>query len=56
LRVALVNFGIDEDTSSGRAHPGHLQPQIRSRESGRVLVLPPHAGHGAVEEPLENVM
>jgi 8-oxo-dGTP pyrophosphatase MutT (NUDIX family) len=33
-----------------------VQPQIRERPSGRVLVLPPDAGYGAVEEPLENVM
>jgi hypothetical protein len=33
-----------------------VQPQIQSRESGRVLVLPPDAGYGIVEEPLENVM
>jgi 8-oxo-dGTP pyrophosphatase MutT (NUDIX family) len=33
-----------------------VQPQIQSRASGRVLVLPPHAGYGVVEEPLENVM
>ncbi|HEY2752603.1 NUDIX hydrolase [Phenylobacterium sp.] len=33
-----------------------VQPQIQARPSGRVLVLPPDAGYGAVEEPLENVM
>jgi len=33
-----------------------VQPQIQSRPSGRVLVLPPDAGYGVVEEPLENVM
>jgi 8-oxo-dGTP pyrophosphatase MutT (NUDIX family) len=33
-----------------------VQPQVQARESGRVLVLPPDAGYGAVEEPLENVM
>jgi 8-oxo-dGTP pyrophosphatase MutT (NUDIX family) len=33
-----------------------VQPQIQSREAGRVLVLPPDAGYGLVEEPLENVM
>ena len=33
-----------------------VQPQIQSREAGRVLVLPPDAGYGVVEEPLENVM
>ena len=33
-----------------------VQPQIQARASGRVLVLPPDAGYGVVEEPLENVM
>ncbi|MCR5880837.1 NUDIX domain-containing protein [Phenylobacterium sp. J367] len=31
-------------------------PKIESRESGRVLTLPPDAGYGVVEEPLERVM
>ena len=33
-----------------------VQPQVQRRDSGNVLVLPPDAGYGAVEEPLENVM
>jgi 8-oxo-dGTP pyrophosphatase MutT (NUDIX family) len=33
-----------------------VQPQVQSREGGRVLVLPPDAGYGVVEEPLERVM
>ena len=33
-----------------------VEPQVEKRDSGRVLVLPPDAGYGAVEEPLENVM
>jgi 8-oxo-dGTP pyrophosphatase MutT (NUDIX family) len=33
-----------------------VQPQILQRDSGRVLALPPDAGYGVVEEPLENVM
>ena len=33
-----------------------VQPQILQRESGRVLALPPDAGYGLVEEPLERVM
>lgn len=33
-----------------------VQPQVQSRDGGRVLVLPPDAGYGVVEEPLENVM
>jgi 8-oxo-dGTP pyrophosphatase MutT (NUDIX family) len=30
-------------------------PQLQERPSGRVLVLPPDAGYGVVEEPLANV-
>lgn len=33
-----------------------VQPQIQERPHGRVLVLPPDAGYGVVEERLENVM
>lgn len=33
-----------------------VQPQIQERPYGRVLVLPPDAGYGVVEERLENVM
>jgi 8-oxo-dGTP pyrophosphatase MutT (NUDIX family) len=33
-----------------------VQPQVQERPAGRVLVLPPDAGYGVVEEPLENVM
>lgn len=33
-----------------------VEPQIRDRPDGKVLVLPPDAGYGAVEEPLSNVM
>jgi hypothetical protein len=32
-----------------------VEPQLMAREAGRVLVLPPDAGYGAVEEPIENV-
>ena len=31
-------------------------PQVQQRPAGRVLVLPPDAGYGLIEEPLENVM
>ncbi|HEY8614698.1 NUDIX hydrolase [Phenylobacterium sp.] len=33
-----------------------VQPQVQKREGGSVLVLPPDAGYGVVEEPLERVM
>jgi 8-oxo-dGTP pyrophosphatase MutT (NUDIX family) len=33
-----------------------VEPQMEKRDSGRVLVLPPDAGYGAVVEPMENVM
>jgi 8-oxo-dGTP pyrophosphatase MutT (NUDIX family) len=33
-----------------------VQPQVEQRPSGRVLVLPPDAGYGVVEEAMENVM
>jgi len=33
-----------------------VQPRVEERPHGRVLVLPPDAGYGAVEERLENVM
>ncbi|MET0273519.1 MAG: NUDIX hydrolase [Phenylobacterium sp.] len=32
-----------------------VEPQVASRPSGRVLVLPADAGYGAVEEPIENI-
>ena len=31
-------------------------PEMANRPGGRVLVLPPDAGYGVVEEPIENVM
>ena len=31
-------------------------PQVKMTEAGRVLSLPPDAGYGVVEEPMENVM
>lgn len=33
-----------------------VEPQIQDRPQGKVLVLPPDAGYGVVEEPLSNVM
>lgn len=33
-----------------------VQPQVEERPHGRVLVLPPDAGYGPVEERLESVM
>jgi 8-oxo-dGTP pyrophosphatase MutT (NUDIX family) len=31
-------------------------PQVKQTENGRVLSLPPDAGYGVVEEPMDNVM
>ena len=33
-----------------------VQPKILQKDGGRFLALPPDAGYGVVEEPLENVM
>ena len=33
-----------------------VQPEVVVRDGARLLKLPPHAGYGVVEEPLENVM
>ena len=33
-----------------------VEPQVQERPDGKVLVLPPDAGYGVVEEPLSNVM
>ena len=33
-----------------------VEPKVAERNGERVLVLPPNAGYGAVEEPLSRVM
>jgi 8-oxo-dGTP pyrophosphatase MutT (NUDIX family) len=59
MNLQLLAEAADAADAVARAAARKLvtvQPQIQSRPTGRVLVLPPDAGYGAVAEPLENVM
>jgi 8-oxo-dGTP pyrophosphatase MutT (NUDIX family) len=59
LNLMLLAEARDAQDAVARAAARTLvtvQPQVQSRPSGRVLVLPSDAGYGVVEEPLENVM
>lgn len=59
MNLKLLAEAADAKDAVARAAARTLvtvQPQIQPRAGGRVLVLPPDAGYGAVEEPLENVM
>jgi 8-oxo-dGTP pyrophosphatase MutT (NUDIX family) len=57
LKLLAEASGADDAVSRAAARTlVTVQPQILQRESGRVLALPPDAGYGLVEEPLENVM
>jgi hypothetical protein len=33
-----------------------VEPKVGQRNGERVLILPPNAGYGAVEEPMSRVM
>ena len=54
--LAEASSAEDAVTRAGLRTLVTVQPQIEQRANGRVLVLPPDAGYGAVAEPLENVM
>ncbi|HEX3699846.1 MAG TPA: NUDIX hydrolase [Phenylobacterium sp.] len=59
MNLQLLAEAHDADDAVARAAARDLvtvQPQIEQRPHGRVLVLPPDAGYGVVEEKLENVM
>jgi 8-oxo-dGTP pyrophosphatase MutT (NUDIX family) len=59
MNLQLLAEAADADDAVSRATARTLvtvQPQVQERASGRVLVLPPDAGYGAVEEPLEGVV
>lgn len=59
MNLKLLAEAADAADAVARAAARSLvtvQPQIQERPHGRVLVLPPDAGYGAVEEALENVM
>jgi hypothetical protein len=57
LKLLAEAMGADDAVDQARARPlVVVQPQVQARDSGSVLVLPPDAGYGAVEEPLENAM
>jgi 8-oxo-dGTP pyrophosphatase MutT (NUDIX family) len=59
MNVQLLAEATDAADCIARAAARTLvtvEPQLQERAKGRVLVLPPNAGYGVVEEPLENVM
>lgn len=57
LQLLAEAGGADDCVARAKARPlVTVEPQIEDRESGKVLVLPPNAGYGVVEEPLERVM
>jgi 8-oxo-dGTP pyrophosphatase MutT (NUDIX family) len=58
MNLKLLAEAGDAADAVARAEGRNLvtvQPQIEHRDHGRVLVLPPDAGYGVVEEKLENV-
>ncbi|MBS0491311.1 MAG: hypothetical protein JSR35_15070 [Proteobacteria bacterium] len=59
MNVQLLAEAVSADDCVVRAKARTLvtvEPQIQDRAGGKVLVLPPDAGYGVVEEPLANVM
>jgi len=59
MNVQLLAEAVSADDCVARAKARTLvtvEPQIQDRAGGKVLVLPPDAGYGVVEEPLANVM
>lgn len=59
MNVQLLAEAASADDCVARANDRTLvtvEPQIQDRPGGKVLVLPPDAGYGVVEEPLSNVM
>jgi len=59
MNVKLLAEATSADDCVARAKERTLvtvEPQIQDRDHGKVLVLPPDAGYGVVEEPLSSVM
>ncbi|WP_442958043.1 NUDIX hydrolase [Phenylobacterium sp.] len=57
LKLLAEAGGADDAVARARARTlVTVEPVVQAREGGRVLVLPPDAGYGVVEEPLEKVM
>jgi 8-oxo-dGTP pyrophosphatase MutT (NUDIX family) len=59
MNLQLLAEASSAEDAIGRARARTLvtvEPQITERPGGRVLVLPPDAGYGVVEEPLSRVM
>jgi 8-oxo-dGTP pyrophosphatase MutT (NUDIX family) len=59
MNLQLLAEARSGSDAVGRAQGRRLvtvQPQILQKDGRRFLALPPNAGYGVVEEPLENVM
>lgn len=59
MNVKLLAEAVSAEDCVTRAQARTLvtvEPQIEDRPHGKVLVLPPDAGYGVVEEPLSSVM
>jgi hypothetical protein len=53
--LAEANDASDALTRAAARKLVAVQAQIQDRAHGRVLVLPPEAGYGAVEEAMTNL-